>query len=34
MADLTKAQRIGALRPAKDPVVEPNLYRVVPQAPT
>lgn len=30
MADLAKTQRIGALVPATNPVVEPDFYRVVP----
>ena len=30
MADLSKTQRIGALVPATNPVVEPDFYRVVP----
>ena len=30
MADLTTTQRIGALVPATNPVVEPDFYRVVP----
>ena len=30
MATLTNTQRIGALVPATNPVVEPDFYRVVP----
>ena len=30
MANLTNTQRIGALVPATNPVVEPDFYRVVP----
>ena len=30
MANLTKSQRIGALVPATNPVVEPDFYRVIP----
>ena len=30
MTNLTETQRIGALVPATNPVVEPDFYRVVP----